>query len=101
MKKSGFIEQVSRAFLDTFSLDGGETEVLGKFLCRDSDEHWIAVNNEGGRRIRQDFQTKAAAIAWLRGNLCLNIRNELCDGEAGKILYDVAERVRAESERRR
>ena len=47
MRVPNFIQQVSRAFLDDFSLDG-KTECYGYFLCRIDDDHWAAVNNSIG-----------------------------------------------------
>ena len=94
-----YIEQVSCGFLDTLLLDGGKTECRGRFLCHAGDEYYIAVNNTLGQRWRQEFRNLTTAALWLRGHWCLNIRNELCDGLTGEIIYDIAERVRAESER--
>lgn len=62
-------------------------------LCK-NDESYIAVNNLEGRRWIEKFQSKVAAIYWLRGHWCLNIKNELCDGSTGEKILDIAERVR-------
>ena len=99
MRVLKFIQTVSKAFLDEFSLDG-QTECFGYFICRISDEHYAAVNNSVGQRAREDFQNKDTAYLWLRGHLVLNIHNELCDGLTGKKIPDAAERVRRESERK-
>lgn len=95
------IVEVSRGFRDTLSLDGGETECFGLFVCRIDEERYTAINNRWGQRWREDFRTRQTACLWLQGHMCLNIDNVLCDGETGEEIRDVAERVRAESERRR
>lgn len=101
MKIPNFVTNVSRAFLDDFSLDGGKTECLGLFLCRLDDEHFAAVNNTRGQRWREDFRTMKTATLWLQGHTVLNIANECCDGLTGEKIPDVAERVKAELERER
>lgn len=101
MKIPNFVTNVSRAFLDDFSLDGGKTECLGLFLCRLDDEHFAAVNNTWGQRWREDFRTMKTATLWLQGHMVLNIANECCDGLTGEKIPDVAERVKAELERER
>lgn len=93
------IVEVSRGFLDTLSLDGGETECLGLFICRRGEELYTAVNNQWGQKWREDFRTRQTACLWLQGHMCLNFNNELCNGETGEKILDVAERVRKESER--
>lgn len=95
------IVDVSVGFLDTLSLDGGETECLGLFICRGGEEFYTAMNNQYGQRWREDFRTRRTACLWLQGHMCLNHNNELCNGETGEKILDVAERVRAESERDR
>lgn len=97
---SKFIERVSPAFLETLSLDGGRTECRGYFLCRLGDEHYAAVNNFMGQRWREEFRTEQTACLWLNEHMVLNINNELCDGLTGEKIPDVAERVRAELERK-
>ena len=99
MRVPHFIEEVSRAFLECFSLDGGKTECYGYFLCRLEEEHYAAVNNSMGKRIREDFRTKQTACLWLNEHRVLNINNELCDGLTGERIPDAAERVREEIER--
>lgn len=93
------ITVVSRAFLTDLSLDGGRTKCTGLFLCYLGEEDYCAVNNSWGQDWRMRFRNYRTACLWLDGHMCLNIHNELCDGETGETIYDVAERVRAESER--
>lgn len=95
----GYIEAVPLEFIETLSLDGGETECHGLFLARAEDERWIAVNNTFGQRWREDFQSMRAARLWLQGHWCLNIDNILCDGLTGERILDVAERVRRQNAR--
>jgi hypothetical protein len=92
------IVEVSRGFLDTLSLDGGETECFGLFVCRIEEERYAAINNRWGQRWREDFRTRQTACLWLQGHMCLNYHNELCNGETGEKVLDVAERVRKEIE---
>lgn len=101
MRGPKYIENVSLGFLDELSLDGGRTECFGRFLCRVEEERYIAVNNKRGNKLREEFKSRRTAALWLSGHLCLNIRNELCDGMTGKKILDVAERVRKEIERER
>lgn len=93
------ITVVSRGFLPTLSLDGGRTQSKGLFLCYLGEEDYCAVNNSRGQDWRERFRNYRTACLWLQGHICLNIRNELVDGTTGETIYDVAERVRAESER--
>lgn len=93
-----FITAASRAFIDTLSFDGGVTESFGLFICYMGEEDYVAVNNKWGQKWRQRFRTSRTACLWLQGHTCLNKFNELCDGSTGEIIYDIAERVRAESE---
>ena len=96
-----FVVNVSRAFLDDFSLDGGRTECFGLFICRLEDEHYVAVNNTRGLRWQEEFRSLQTASLWLRGHTVLNYTNDLCNGMTGERIPDVAERVKAESERER
>lgn len=96
-----FVVNVSRSFLDDFSLDGGRTECYGLFICRLEDEHFVAVNNQRGQRWQEEFRSLQTAALWLRGHKVLNYTNDLCDGLTGERIPDVAERVKAETERER
>ena len=101
MKIPSFVTNVSRAFLDDFSLDGGRTECFGLFICRLEDEHFVAVNNQRGQRWQEEFRSLQTAMLWLQGHMVLNYTNDLCDGLTGERIPDVAERVKAEVERER
>lgn len=96
VKGPDYIELVAPVFLETLSWDGGETECRGLFLARIADDRYVAVNNKLGQRWREEFQSKTTACQWLRGHLCLNIDNILCNGLTGERIPDVAERVRKE-----
>lgn len=102
MPLPSYIQEVSPAFIDRLSFGDGEPPMRGMFFASvlgPDGEYHIAVNNAQGQGWREEFVSQRTAILWLRGHRVLNRQNQLCDGKTGERILDIAEKVRAETER--
>lgn len=68
------IVMVSRAFLDEL-FDSEDYTPRGRFLCEDIVGNkivWVAVDNERGEALTEEFFKKPHAVDYLNGYECVN-----------------------------
>lgn len=80
------IVQVTRAFLDEL-FDSDDYMPRGRFICEDVVNGkivWVAVNNENGDALTEEFFMRAHAVKWLNGKQTVNRFGEvLNEGRKG------------------
>lgn len=81
------IVQVTRAFLDEL-FDSDDYTPRGRFICEDVVNGkivWVAVNNENGDALTEEFFMRAHAVKWLNGKQTVNRFGEvLNEGRKGE-----------------
>lgn len=80
------IVTVTRAFLDEL-FDSDDYTPRGRFICEDVVNGkivWVAVNNENGDALTEEFFMRAHAVKWLNGKQTVNRFGEvLNEGRKG------------------
>lgn len=81
------IVAVTRAFLDEL-FDSDDYTPRGRFICEDVVNGkivWVAVNNENGDALTEEFFMRAHAVKWLNGKQTVNRFGEvLNEGRKGE-----------------
>lgn len=68
------IVTVTRAFLDAL-FDSDDYTPRGRFLCEDVVKGkivWVAVDNENGEALTEEFFSRTHAVKWLNGKEIVN-----------------------------
>lgn len=68
------IVTVTRAFLDAL-FDSDDYTPRGRFICEDVVKGkivWVAVDNENGEALTEEFFMRAHAVKWLNGKEIVN-----------------------------
>lgn len=68
------IVTVTRAFLDEL-FDSDDYTPRGRFICEDVVNGkivWVAVDNENGDALTEEFFMRAHAVKWLNGKQIVN-----------------------------
>lgn len=80
------IVTVTRAFLDEL-FDSDDYTPRGRFICEDVVNGkivWVAVDNENGDALTEEFFMRAHAVKWLNGKQTVNRFGEvLNEGKKG------------------
>lgn len=80
------IVTVTRAFLDEL-FDSDDYTPRGRFICEDVVNGkivWVAVDNENGDALTEEFFMRAHAVKWLNGKQTVNRFGEvLNEGRKG------------------
>lgn len=78
---------VTRAFLDEL-FDSDDYTPRGRFICEDVVNGkivWVAVDNENGDALTEEFFMRAHAVKWLNGKQTVNRFGEvLNEGRKGE-----------------
>lgn len=81
------IVTVTRAFLDEL-FDSDDYTPRGRFICEDVVNGkivWVAVDNENGDALTEEFFMRAHAVKWLNGKQTINRFGEvLNEGRKGE-----------------
>lgn len=81
------IVTVTRAFLDEL-FDSDDYTPRGRFICEDVVNGkivWVAVDNENGDALTEEFFMRAHAVKWLNGKQTVNRFGEvLNEGRKGE-----------------